>query len=40
MSELESTEYSSSEDHAVDTEDNVEWFELTEYVMCVSKGEE
>ena len=33
VAELESTEYSSSEDHAVDTEDNVEWLELEEVVL-------
>ena len=37
VAELESTEYSSSEDHAVDTDDNVEWLELGEDVS-VSKG--
>ena len=33
VAELESTEYSSSEDHAVDTDDNVEWLELGEVVL-------
>ena len=39
VAELESTEYSSSEDHAVDTDDNVELLELGED-GCISKGVE
>ena len=39
VAEVESTEYSSSEDHAVDTDDTVEWLELEEN-MSVSKGVE
>ena len=39
VTELQSTEYSSSEDHAVDTDDNVELLELGQDVS-VSKGVE
>ena len=39
VAELESTEYSSSDDHALDTDDNVESLELGEDVS-VSKGVE